>query len=189
MTDRQLAVVPQPGQEEGDRDTVTPDRRKAVTPGRQKAVTPRRGRETIDNPCHIPMSAQETGGATPHNYRKARGVVPRVGHTRDGKKAASCSEGRKTTEGEYSNDPDFMLKPGHTAGNAAAHRGRSVAEPDEYNALSFSRAGGATAMSDPRSGQHNVYDHLCIDMDGNYSAVRIGKRNVVIDSNYDSVSY
>ena len=177
---RQPAVVPQPGQEEGDRDTVTPDRRKAVTPdrrkavtpgrkkavtpgrkkavtpdrrkavtpGRKKAVTPRRGRETIDNPCYIPMSAQETGGTTPDNYRKARGVVRRVGHIGDGKKAASCSEGRKTTEGEYSNDPHFMLEPGQTAGNAAAHRRQSEADPDEYNALSFSRAGGATAMSE-----------------------------------------
>ena len=174
-------MVPQPGQEEGDYNRITYDRKKAVSPSK--------GRETIDNPYNVPMSASETGEATPANHR--RDTIQRVEHLGDGGKAASKSEGSETTEGERQNDAGvyFILEPDQTTGNVATHSEQGEVETDEYNTLSFTGAHGATAMRGSGEGKHNVYNHVCTDMDGDYSSAQIGKRNVVIDSKYESINY
>ena len=175
------AVVPQLGQEEGDYNIIIYNRKKAVSPSK--------GRETIDNPYNVPMSASETGDATPDNHHTD--TIQRVDNLEDGGKAASKSEGRETTEGEHSNDAGvyFLLEPDQTAGNVATHSGQGEANTDEYNTLSFTCARGTTAMPLPRGGKHSAYDRVCTDTDGDYNTAQIGKKNVVIDSNYESINY
>ena len=170
------AVVPQPKQEEGDYNTIT-------NYDRKNAVSRSKGRETIDNPYNVPMSASETGEATPANHR--RDTIQRVEHLGVGGKAASTKEGRETTDAGVC----FILEPDQTTMNIATHSRQGEADTDEYNTLSFTGARGTTAMPEPREGKHNVYNHVCTDMDGDYSTAQIGKRNVVIDSNYESINY
>ena len=180
--DRKPTVAPKPGKQEDNYNTITHNR--------QEPAAVEEGRDTTTNPYNLP---QPYSTATPFGS------------------AVSAGEERETTdtEGDYSTVDDdlthpvspskamdsssdcyFILEPDPTMGDAdenggQANRAGFEEDVDDYNRLNFDEARKQSA----RRGDvpHNTYDHVHIEPDDDYSTAHIGKRNVVIDSDYDHI--
>ena len=104
-----------------------------------------------------------------------------------GNKPAVPAKPRDVT-GDSSNTVGTVPSPGEASngGMAATPAGGDLA-PDDYNTLSFDGARKGSAEPEERGTTRKAYDHVQSDPADPYSKTQIGKRNVVIDSDYDHV--
>ena len=175
-------MAPKPGKKEDDYNTITHNR--------QEPAAVEEERDTTTNPYNLPQSYST---AAPFGS------------------AVSAGEGRETTdtEGDYSTVDDdlahpvspskamdspadcyFILEPDPTTGDAGDDGGQTSRagfeeDVDDYNRLNFDEARKQSARRG--DAPHNTYDHVHIEPDDDYSTAHIGKRNVVIDSDYDHI--